>query len=149
MPVLVIAAAAQSSLIPFLVFFFLGGSLLFATTAHANLAVMLSAPKHLRPLSIAVNSIALHALGDVPSPTIVGALKDALAPHCAETGGVGAKPFLSSIASAIGGAVRVAIINSAVGLNEDVGEVGAGEGKGGGWEATGAGDVGEISDACR
>ena len=147
MAVLIIAAAAQSTLVPFLVFFFLGGSLLFATTAHANLAVMLSAPKHLRPLSIAVNSITLHALGDVPSPTIVGAMKDALAPHCAENGGVGAKPFLSSLASAIGGAVRVAM--GAVGLSEDVGEVGSEGGEGRGWEATGGGDVGEISDACR
>lgn len=66
-------------------FFFLGGSLLFATTAHANLAVMLAAPRHLRPLSLAINSVSMHALGDVPSPTLIGALKDALAPHCAVT----------------------------------------------------------------
>lgn len=83
--VLVIAATAQSSLLPFLMFFFLGGSLLFATTAHANLAVMLAAPRHLRPLSLAINSVSMHALGDVPSPTLIGALKDALAPHCAVT----------------------------------------------------------------
>lgn len=66
-------------------FFFLGGSLLFATTAHANLAVMLASPRHLRPLALAINSVSMHALGDVPSPTLIGALKDALAPHCAVT----------------------------------------------------------------
>ena len=82
-------AMAQSSLLPFLIFFFLGGTLLFATTSHASLAVMLAAPRHLRPLALAINSVSMHALGDVPSPTVIGALKDALAPHCALSGGVG------------------------------------------------------------
>ncbi|CAN0548118.1 unnamed protein product, partial [Ectocarpus sp. 12 AP-2014] len=43
---------------------------------------MPSSPRHLRPLAIAANSIVMHALGDVPSPTIIGWAKDALAPRC-------------------------------------------------------------------
>lgn len=80
---ILVTATAQSSLVPFLGLFFVGATLLFAYTSHMNLAIMLAAPKHLRPLAIAINSVMLHALGDVPSPTIVGAVKDALAPHCA------------------------------------------------------------------
>lgn len=80
--VVLVVATAQSSLLPFLVLFFVGAVLLFSYTPHINLAVMLAAPAHLRPLAIAINSVMLHVLGDVPSPTVVGAIKDALAPHC-------------------------------------------------------------------
>lgn len=144
--VLLVAATAQSSLIPFLFFFFFGASLLFATSAHANLAIMLASPKHLRPLSIAVNSILLHAMGDVPSPTVIGWLKDSYAPHCVTGGGVGVGVSgdlrLSAISGAAFGDVDGDSVGGivAMGLGADAGWVGAGEEEGA---------LGGISDACR
>ncbi|RLO06389.1 hypothetical protein DYB28_008592, partial [Aphanomyces astaci] len=35
-----------------------------------------------RSLAVGVNTLILHLLGDVPSPIILGALKDAWAPDC-------------------------------------------------------------------
>ncbi|CAM9684052.1 unnamed protein product, partial [Heterosigma akashiwo] len=55
---------------------------LFAVTAGFNVAVMLSVPPELRALALALNTLGIHALGDVPSPVVVGALKDAWAPGC-------------------------------------------------------------------
>ncbi|CBJ29989.1 conserved unknown protein [Ectocarpus siliculosus] len=105
--VLLVASTVQSSLIPFLFFFFFGGALLFATASHSNLAVMLSSPRHLRPLAIAVNSIVMHALGDVPSPTLIGWAKDALAPHCvAGEAASGGSAFLRGSESVVGPAAR-------------------------------------------
>lgn len=135
------AATAQSSLIPFLFFFFFGAALLFATSAHSNLSIMLASPKHLRPLSIAVNSILLHALGDVPSPTVIGWMKDAYAPHCVTGGGVGARagvgPAIAGGLGLVGGAIRG--VGGSGGGGVDAGWVGPGE----------EGGLGGISDACR
>lgn len=155
--VVVIAATAQTSLVPFLLLFFCGGSMLFATTAHANLAVMLAAPKHLRPLSLAVNSIALHALGDVPSPTLIGALKDTLAPHCAEGAGALGKQQIvvdgpGFLVDAVGAMGVLGSGEHGVGGGEfDAAWVGSwtGEGAGEGWGTNGAYGLGGISDACR
>lgn len=33
-------------------------------------------------MAVAANTLIIHALGDVPSPIILGAIKDAWAPHC-------------------------------------------------------------------
>jgi len=57
-------------------------TVLFATTAGFNVAVMLSVPRHLQPLALAVNTVGIHAFGDVPSPILIGAMKDVLAPGC-------------------------------------------------------------------
>eukprot|EP00903_Cladosiphon_okamuranus_P014241 g13230.t1 len=141
--VLLVAATVQSSLIPFLFLFFFGGALLFATSPHANLSIMLASPKHLRPLSIAVNSILLHALGDVPSPTVIGWMKDAYAPHCVTGGGVGA-------GDGVAGGLRVGAIGGPA-LDDDIGAVGFGADASwvGAGEEGGAFGVGGISDACR
>ena len=60
----------------------LGCTCLFTTTTGINLLIMFSVPEVNRPFAIAMNSVFIHALGDVPSPVIVGYLKDMLAPAC-------------------------------------------------------------------
>ncbi|CAM9629678.1 unnamed protein product, partial [Discosporangium mesarthrocarpum] len=75
--------ATQTSLLWFALLLLLGGSLLFSATPHLNLAVMLAVPKQNRPLALALNAVGVHAMGDVSSPVIIGAVKDALAPACA------------------------------------------------------------------
>lgn len=77
--------------------FFIGCVFLFATTAglsraclqrpplvaaraHAgtNLAIMSSVPPVTRSFALGVSTVIMHGLGDVPSPTIIGALDDAV-----------------------------------------------------------------------
>jgi MFS family permease len=53
-----------------------------ALTVPEMIAVLELFPESRRPMAISVNAIVIHALGDVPSPIILGALKDAWAPHC-------------------------------------------------------------------
>lgn len=110
---------------------------------------MLASPKHLRPLAIAVNSIVLHALGDVPSPTVIGWMKDTLAPHCAAGGG----PPEASLTAARGWRSVGSTVAGAVGLEVDgswVSGGGVGLGAGGEYGAVGGrGILGGISDACR
>jgi hypothetical protein len=43
---------------------------------------MLSVPEQHRGFAVALNSVIIHALGDVPSPVVAGILKDSLAPGC-------------------------------------------------------------------
>ena len=50
---------------------FLGGALLFVTTASINVSVMASVPPDNRSLAIGVSTIIMHVLGDVPSPPII------------------------------------------------------------------------------
>jgi hypothetical protein len=54
----------------------------FATSAGISRAVMLVVPVRVRPFALALMSLLLHGLGDVPSPPIVGALIGAWAPNC-------------------------------------------------------------------
>jgi MFS family permease len=54
----------------------------FATSAGISRAIMLVVPSHVRPFALAMSSLLLHGLGDVPSPPIVGALIGAWAPNC-------------------------------------------------------------------
>lgn len=121
---------------------------------------MLAAPKDLRPLSLAVNSIALHALGDVPSPTIIGALKDALAPHCAAKGGLGSGSLSSGVPFDVPSGVVGGLGTGAGAVAEAFG-MALGSGGGvefdGNWEGLAGEEIegGEggvivgISDACR
>eukprot|EP00624_Nannochloropsis_granulata_P007111 evm.model.NODE_6405_length_11551_cov_21.306726.1 len=67
----------------FLFFFVMGALLLFVCTASINMATMLSVPPANRSFAIALCTFIIHALGDVPSPIIVGAILDAMAPACA------------------------------------------------------------------
>lgn len=66
----------------FLILTAFGAGLVFCTYSAINMGVMLSVPIKYRSFGIAINTFFLHALGDVPSPIIVGYLKDALAPGC-------------------------------------------------------------------
>lgn len=61
----------------------LGTLPLFAATAAMNVAVFEGVPRRHRAFGIAVATLLMHAFGDVPSPIIVGALKDRWAPACA------------------------------------------------------------------
>ncbi len=53
---------------------------MFTTSAATNIAIMAAVPPANRPFAIALATIVQHALGDVPSPTIIGAVADGLAP---------------------------------------------------------------------
>mmetsp|Transcript_10176 Transcript_10176/g.20467 ORF Transcript_10176/g.20467 Transcript_10176/m.20467 type:complete len:233 (-) Transcript_10176:390-1088(-) len=66
----------------FAALFFLGMSFLFAITSGINIAVMLAVDPRLKSNAIGLSTLLIHACGDVPSPIIVGALKDRLAPDC-------------------------------------------------------------------
>jgi len=68
----------------FLLCFTFGALLLFVCTAGINYAEMLSVPPENRSFAIALSTLCIHALGDVPSPIIVGGLLDTLAPACAK-----------------------------------------------------------------
>ena len=56
--------------------------LIFLAMSGANMAVMMAIPLEHRSFGIALCSISIHLLGDVPSPVITGFLKDSLAPDC-------------------------------------------------------------------
>ena len=65
----------------------MGGCLpLFAATAAMNVAVFESVPRCNRPFGQALAVLAMHALGDVPTPILVGLLKDLYAPACTPDG---------------------------------------------------------------
>ena len=66
----------------FLFILCIGCTILFATTTGINLLVMLSVPEQHRGFAVALNSVIIHAFGDVPSPVIAGLIKDRLAPGC-------------------------------------------------------------------
>eukprot|EP00941_MAST-03F_sp_MAST-3F-sp1_P001760 g1760.t1 len=54
-----------------------GGCLLiFATTSGTNLACMMSVKHSQRSLAVALCVVLMHALGDVPSPPVIGLLID-------------------------------------------------------------------------
>lgn len=55
---------------------------LCALTPSETIAVMEMFPESRRSMAIAANTLVIHALGDVPSPIIIGWLKDSWAPHC-------------------------------------------------------------------
>src|SRR6266705_4332523 len=51
---------------------------LFASTGPINSAIINVVPPHIRATAVALSIFAIHVLGDVPSPPIVGAISDAL-----------------------------------------------------------------------
>lgn len=63
-----------------------GCTALFATTTGINIIIMMAVPERNRSFAIAISSIAMHVLGDVPSPIFAGLLKDTLAPQCSGSG---------------------------------------------------------------
>lgn len=58
----------------------LGALCLFINTAAVNLAILASVPPESRPFAVGLGTVVLHALGDVPSPVIIGQVADQLAP---------------------------------------------------------------------
>lgn len=66
-------------------FFFViavGLGVVFMSNAGLNMGVLLAVPIENRSFAISVNTIFLHAFGDVPAPVIVGLMKDSFAPAC-------------------------------------------------------------------
>jgi len=82
----VASAAFATDKSTFLVRLFLGTLPLFAATAPMNVAVYESVPRSNRALGSALGTLLMHALGDVPTPILFGAAKDALAPDCTPRG---------------------------------------------------------------
>ena len=80
--VLVVAAVRSPSKGSFLGLLFLGEFFLFMPTACITMATLSSVPAHVRPSAIAFQTLMIHVLGDVPTPIIVGLLKDSWAPNC-------------------------------------------------------------------
>lgn len=54
----------------------------FSTSAGITRCTMLLFPHHMRAFALAWQNLMIHAVGDVPSPVVVGALLSKLAPHC-------------------------------------------------------------------
>jgi MFS family permease len=55
---------------------------IFLAMSGANMATMMATPLAHRSFAIALCSITIHLLGDVPSPIITGYIKDQMAPDC-------------------------------------------------------------------
>jgi len=51
--------------------------LLFSSTGPINSAIVNAVPPAIRATAVAVSIFAIHVLGDVPSPTLIGAISDA------------------------------------------------------------------------
>ncbi|VAH49733.1 unnamed protein product [Triticum turgidum subsp. durum] len=64
------------SLYGFIPFFSVGELLVFATQAPVNYICLHSVKPSLRPLSMAMSTVSIHILGDVPSSPIVGFIQD-------------------------------------------------------------------------
>ncbi|GAB9464607.1 Major facilitator superfamily [Globisporangium polare] len=70
------------SKIAFLGFLALCFFFLCALSPAETIAVMELFPESRRSMAIAANTLIIHVLGDVPSPVVLGWLKDHLAPRC-------------------------------------------------------------------
>ena len=69
----------------FLSVFSLAGLFFFSSTSTMNIAVLESVPSMHRGFAVGFSTLLMHALGDVPSPIIIGSLKGTLAPDCTPT----------------------------------------------------------------
>jgi MFS family permease len=70
-----LAFAMTKSFYSFCLVFALGQCAMFATMAPGNAIIMWSVPPGLRPLAISLSVVAMHLLGDVPAPPLVGLLQ--------------------------------------------------------------------------
>lgn len=75
-------AALATEKVSFLGRLFVGTLPLFAATAPMNVAILESVPRANRALGQGLGVLCLHAFGDVPTPILVGYLKDTVAPAC-------------------------------------------------------------------
>lgn len=62
----------------FLVLFSIGELLVFSTQGPVNYVCLHCVKPSLRPLSIAMSTVAIHLFGDVPSSPLVGVLQDSI-----------------------------------------------------------------------
>lgn len=60
---------------PFCVLFALGQCAMFATMAPGNAVALWAVPPGLRPLAMSMSVVAMHILGDVPAPPLLGLLE--------------------------------------------------------------------------
>ena len=65
------------TLAPFVVVFAVGQFALFMLQSPVTRIILLSVPPEQRPLAFGIQTIAIHVLGDVPSPPLAGWLHDA------------------------------------------------------------------------
>ncbi|MCL7038720.1 hypothetical protein MKW94_008685 [Papaver nudicaule] len=70
------AAFCFKSMFGFIPFFALGLLILFAAQAPVNFVCLHCVRPSLRPISMAISTVAIHLLGDVPSSPLVGVLQD-------------------------------------------------------------------------
>jgi hypothetical protein len=75
-----------TSLGEFLVLLFAAQIFLFLPTASITMSILTSVPPAQRPAAVAFQTTMLHALGDVPSPIVLGKLMDTWAPLCGQVG---------------------------------------------------------------
>ncbi len=66
----------------FMIVVLLGTGIIFATASAINIACMMAVERNSRSFAIAFMTVIMHLFGDVPSPIIVGAMKDSWAPGC-------------------------------------------------------------------
>ncbi|CAH8388222.1 unnamed protein product [Eruca vesicaria subsp. sativa] len=69
-------AFTLKSLYGFIALFAIGELLVFATQAPVNYVCLHCVEPSLRPLSMAISTVAIHILGDVPSSPLVGIVQD-------------------------------------------------------------------------
>ncbi|CAN1857292.1 Probable sphingolipid transporter spinster homolog 2 [Linum perenne] len=70
------SAFCFKSMYGFLAFFAIGEVLVFATQAPVNYVCLHCVKPSLRPMSMAMSTVAIHLFGDVPSSPLVGLLQD-------------------------------------------------------------------------
>ncbi|XP_071697032.1 probable sphingolipid transporter spinster homolog 2 [Rutidosis leptorrhynchoides] len=70
------SAFCFKNLYAFIVFFLIGEILVFATQGPVNFVCLHSVQPSLRPLSMAMSTVAIHVFGDVPSSPLVGVIQD-------------------------------------------------------------------------
>jgi len=79
---LILGATVAKTQASFVGFLLLGTLPLFAATSPMNVALFAAVPRENRAFGQALGVMIMHAFGDVPTPVVVGALKDKLAPAC-------------------------------------------------------------------
>ena len=62
----------------FVVLFFFAELAIFSINAVVSAAILWSVPLRLRSLAMSITTIAIHVMGDVPAPPLMGALQDRL-----------------------------------------------------------------------
>ncbi|XP_077234008.1 major facilitator superfamily protein isoform X2 [Tasmannia lanceolata] len=72
------SAFCSTNLYGFLVLFSIGELLVFATQGPVNYVCLHCVKPSMRPLSMAMSTVAIHIFGDVPSSPLVGVLEDSI-----------------------------------------------------------------------